>query len=174
MNCFLFLGGIWIFLPYFHSILSHTLFSFSTMSCPMLTCIPNFKRICPCLQNPEQIQMCIVFILKQPPIGHFEFPILAKLHPYGMLSYLATCSLNMKTIRLILWGGSYVHEGFAKGFVGDCIPFFPSVHFLCAYWSIHYDMDVSKTTQTRLLGRPTTAYAQTARKWKICILQVFN
>jgi hypothetical protein len=28
--------------------------------------------------------MYIVFMLKQPPGGHFEFPILAKLHPHGM------------------------------------------------------------------------------------------
>jgi hypothetical protein len=33
-------------------------------------------------KNPEQIQMYIVFMLKQPPDGHFEFPILTKLHPY--------------------------------------------------------------------------------------------
>jgi hypothetical protein len=35
------------------------------MPYPVLTSIPNFKRICPCLQNPQQIQMCIIFILKQ-------------------------------------------------------------------------------------------------------------
>ena len=46
--------------------------------------------------------MGIVFMLKQPPGGHFESPILAKLHTYGMLSNLATCSLNMKTIELIM------------------------------------------------------------------------
>ncbi len=42
------------------------------------------------------------FMIKQPPGDHFEFPILAKLHPYGMLSSLATCSLKMKTIGLLL------------------------------------------------------------------------
>jgi hypothetical protein len=46
--------------------------------------------------------MGIVFMLKQPPGGNFEFPILAKLHTYGMLSNLATCSLNMKTLGLIM------------------------------------------------------------------------
>jgi hypothetical protein len=35
---------------------------------------------------------------KHPPGDHFEFPVLAKLHPYGMLSYLATCSLYMENI----------------------------------------------------------------------------
>ena len=52
--------------------------------------------------NLEQIQIDIVFMLKQPFGGHSEFSILAKLHPYGRLSYIVTCSLNTKTIELIL------------------------------------------------------------------------
>jgi hypothetical protein len=34
------------------------------------------KGIRPCLQNLEQIQMCIVLMFKEPPGGHFKFPIL--------------------------------------------------------------------------------------------------
>ena len=43
-----------------------TLFSFSIVPYSILTYIPNFKRIPQCVQNPEQIQMCIIFMLKQP------------------------------------------------------------------------------------------------------------
>ena len=68
----------------------------------ILTYIPSFKRIHLYLQNPEQIQMCIIFMLKQPTGGHFEFPILVEIHPYGMSLYLAIWSPNIKT-SLILW-----------------------------------------------------------------------
>ncbi len=35
--------------------------------------------------------------------GHFEFPILTKLYPYGISLYLAIFSSNMKTTGFILW-----------------------------------------------------------------------
>ena len=55
-----------------------TLFSFFIMSDipDILLCMPNFQVNCLCLQNPEQIQMCIIFMLKQPNGSHFEFPTL--------------------------------------------------------------------------------------------------
>jgi hypothetical protein len=50
--------------PFLHSWgifdLPVTLFSFSIMQCPMLTCTPVFKRIHPCFQNADQIQTCFV------------------------------------------------------------------------------------------------------------------
>ena len=75
-------------------------FSLPIMPYPILNCILNFKGISQYLHNREQIQTCIVFMLKQPPGGHFKFPISVKLHPYGMSSNVATFSLNMKTIGL--------------------------------------------------------------------------
>ena len=41
-------------------------------------------------------------VLNLHAVGHFEFATSAKLHTYDMYSGLATCSLNMKTIGLIL------------------------------------------------------------------------
>ncbi len=48
--------------------------------------------------------MYIVFMLKQPPGGHFEFLILDKLHPYGMLvinSNMLTQYENNRTCSII-------------------------------------------------------------------------
>jgi hypothetical protein len=57
--------------PFLHSWrifdLPVTLFSFSIMQCPMLTCTPGFKSIHPCFQNANQIQICFVFMLAGSP-----------------------------------------------------------------------------------------------------------
>ena len=60
-----------------------TLCLFYIMSYPILTCTPSLKRIHSCFQHADEIQIAM---LTQPAGAHFGFPILAKLHPYGMLS----------------------------------------------------------------------------------------
>ena len=80
---------------YFHSSLCHTLHQ------PATEFQMNPSIFVESRANTKW--MCIIFMLKQPTGGHCEFSVLAKLHPYGMYSNLATCSLNIKTIGLNLW-----------------------------------------------------------------------
>ena len=69
--------------------------------------------------------MCIVFMRKQPPGGHFEFPISVDL-PYGMSLHLAILSPNMKTIGPTLWPLHMVinrQNGHQKGAPGGHLEF---------------------------------------------------
>ena len=76
LGFFVFLEELWIFRwPYFQ------------LPFPILTSMPKFKRIRRCSQNLEHIKICIIFMLKQTPDRHFEFPILVEYHLDSMYSY---------------------------------------------------------------------------------------